>query len=147
MQVIWKRLYSQVSAAEKGTLYQLRNLIHRTSVPINPKKGMNESEDFMETLLRGHVLASACQISGVDLLSKDVASHITTESLAQKILDSFISPYFFPEEPAMSNDKVHSYVCDFLCLALIWFSFQDAVREGDGPQVITLWKVFMIAFR
>ena len=109
---------------------------------------MNESEDFMETLLKGHVLASACQVSGVDLLAVDATCQMTIESLAQKIVDSFISPYFFPAEPGIKcNDKVHMYMCDALSLALLWYSFRDAIREGDGQQVITLWKVVMIAFR
>ena len=86
------------SATEKGTVYQLRNAIHRTSVPLSPKKGMNESEDFMKTLLKGHVLTSACQVSGVDLLAVDVTCQMTIESLAQKIVDSFISPFFFSQQ-------------------------------------------------
>lgn len=46
-QVIWKRLLNKNSAAEKGTLYQSRNLLHRSAVPLDPGDNMKASEDFL----------------------------------------------------------------------------------------------------
>lgn len=37
IQVIWSKLYSAKSVSDKGTLFQLRNVINRTSVPNDPK--------------------------------------------------------------------------------------------------------------
>lgn len=45
---------------DKGTLYQLKNVINRTSVPTSPDKNMKAAEDFcwsqyMLTLLLLHM--------------------------------------------------------------------------------------------
>uniref|UniRef100_A0A1X7VSK9 Uncharacterized protein n=1 Tax=Amphimedon queenslandica TaxID=400682 RepID=A0A1X7VSK9_AMPQE len=40
--VIWKHFYSVKSVCKHGTLYQLRNLIGRTNVKINPSKSFDE---------------------------------------------------------------------------------------------------------
>ena len=47
LQVLWGRLFKKTSSTEKGTMYQLRNLIHRTNVPFDHEKDMNVAEDFM----------------------------------------------------------------------------------------------------
>ncbi len=36
--MIWNRLYKLTPSAERGTMYQLRNLIHRTNVPGDPER-------------------------------------------------------------------------------------------------------------
>ena len=46
MQVIWVRLFSKKSSSEKGTLYQLKNALHRTNVPLDPASNMKAAEDF-----------------------------------------------------------------------------------------------------
>ena len=58
-QVIWKRLYS---TQEKGTMYQLKNLIHRTGVPNYPQDNMKAAEDFLLLLLHAHILQAATTI-------------------------------------------------------------------------------------
>ena len=40
-------------------MYQLRNVINRTSVPLDPQKNMNAAEDFMLLLLQTHIIAAA----------------------------------------------------------------------------------------
>lgn len=51
LQVIWKRLYKTKSGMERGTLYQLRNLINRRNVIKKVKSDMNACEDFLSLLL------------------------------------------------------------------------------------------------
>ena len=58
-QVIWKRLYSIASSLDKGTMYQLRNLINQTNVPTDPQNNMNAAEDFMLIVLHAHIVAAA----------------------------------------------------------------------------------------
>ena len=58
MQVVWKRLYAD-SAMDKGTLNQLKNLIHRTNVPSRPKLNMNAANDFVEMVFTSHVIILA----------------------------------------------------------------------------------------
>jgi L1 cell adhesion molecule like protein len=57
--VIWKLLYTNISAAEKGTLFQLSILIHRTSVPIDPQENMKAAEDITQVVLEAHITAAA----------------------------------------------------------------------------------------
>lgn len=149
MQLMWRRLYRQTSTKEKGTLYQLRNLIQRTSVHVHPKQGMNATEDFMQVLLGGHVLAASCHIAGlasVDAFTEETAEQHSITTLSDAIVNSFVQPFFFSSgNPA--SDTVHKYSCDVLILSLVWCSLKDAVREGDGPSVLLMWKVMTTAFR
>ena len=43
---------------ETGTLYHLRNLIHRMNVKPYPKVDVYSSEDFFEMITIGHVLSA-----------------------------------------------------------------------------------------
>lgn len=57
--MIWKYYYSISSAAEHGTLYQLRNKINRTDVVKNPKSNFDACDDFIETIIIGYILSAA----------------------------------------------------------------------------------------
>ena len=57
--MIWKGLYNPGSSLEKGTMRQLRNVINRTNVPLDPQKNMNAAKDFMMLLLHAHVIVAA----------------------------------------------------------------------------------------
>ncbi len=43
---------------ERGTLYQLRNLINRRNVKKLPKSDVNASEDFLEVVVTGYILVA-----------------------------------------------------------------------------------------
>ena len=45
--------------AERGTMYQLRNLIRHTNVSSDPQNNMNAAEDYLLLLLHTHVVAAA----------------------------------------------------------------------------------------
>jgi len=59
LQAIWSHLFSKKSSIEKGTLYQLKNLLHRTGVPNDPGDNMKAAEDFLLVVLHSHVIAAA----------------------------------------------------------------------------------------
>ena len=44
---------------ESATLYQLRNLINRTSVTAHTEKNVKASEDFLSLIINAHVIAAA----------------------------------------------------------------------------------------
>ena len=52
-------LFSTKSVSESGTLYQIRNLLHRTAVPIDPGKNMKAAKDYLLLVLHAHVVATA----------------------------------------------------------------------------------------
>ena len=51
-------LATTIFCREKGTMYQLRNLINRTSIPSDPSDNMNAAEDFLLLLLHTHAAAA-----------------------------------------------------------------------------------------
>jgi len=63
LQVIWSNLFSKKSSVEKGKFYQLKNLLHRTSVPNDPGDNMKAAEDFLLVVLHSHVTAAAKTIT------------------------------------------------------------------------------------
>ena len=55
---------------EIGTLYRIRNLLHRTALTIDPEKNRKAAEDLLVLVLHGHIPAAAKQ-------SMDAESDIT----------------------------------------------------------------------
>lgn len=152
-QAVWSRFYSTSSVRDKGTLYNLRNLLNRTSVPQNVKKNVNAVEDFLEVLVQGHILAAALKITGLASLEdfdEGVGKNNPIKQTAVLVVQTFIVPYFFGNEDPSSGtsaDHVRNYTCDFLAHGLLWYSFRDAIREGDGPAVLQMWRILMVIFR
>lgn len=62
VQVVWKWLYSVSSGMDSGTLYQLCNLINRRKIHKDPSKDVNASEDFILTVVEGHILSAVMQV-------------------------------------------------------------------------------------
>jgi len=59
-------LYTEDSAADQGTLFQLRNLVNRRNVPKDPKQDVNATEDFLQLVTDAHIVVAA---------SKELGSH------------------------------------------------------------------------
>ena len=62
MQVLQNRFYSTTSPNDKGTLFHLKQVINRTSFGKLPKHNMKAAEDFLEVVLRPHVVSAAKQV-------------------------------------------------------------------------------------
>ena len=43
--------------------------------------------------------------------------------------------------------SVYTYACEALTLGLLLQEFKDAIREGDGNRVMTVWKYFFLLFK
>ena len=104
--MIWKRLFSKKSSAEKGTLYQLRNVLNRSGVPIDPGDNMKGAEDFL-CVLYGHIIAAVNNI----LSQSDVPS---VTKLAEKIVENFVritTPAITCDssDKRSDQDQVHTY--------------------------------------
>lgn len=141
MQVIWKRLYKPVSAAEKGTMYELKNLINQTSVPSDPQNNMNASEDFMLLVLHAHIVAAAKTLQSIDE-TNDV------NELARKVVETYVRlPRMNGEEAVATNDKVYMYASELLSLGLLWHNFHDSTREADGERILRIWKILLVVFK
>ena len=44
---------------ERGTLFQLRNILNRRNISTDVKGHVNQYEDFFEVIFKGHVLSAA----------------------------------------------------------------------------------------
>lgn len=105
LQTLWGRLYKTSSANEKGTLYQLRNVINRKSVPKNPEKNMKSSEDFLLLIIHAHVIHAAKTIKAINLL-------IMLLILQKK---SLVNLLFF-QETMMLNQEIMKTTCSSMPL-------------------------------
>jgi len=142
--VIWKHLFCKNSAAEKGTLYQLKNLLHRNAVPLDPGNNMKAAEDFLQVVLQVHIAVAAetvCTASDRELTLAELSKAIV-EKFVKITLPSPSSP-----STSTSNDKVFLYATEVLTLGLIWENFHDATREEDGERLVRIWKFFMLIFK
>lgn len=82
---MWKRLYSKKTCTDRGTLYQLRNLIHRTAIKADPSKNMKATEDFVTVVLHGYIIAGATQ-----LLKDEPAKVFTYNEIAKSLVRRWI---------------------------------------------------------
>lgn len=126
-----------------GTLFQLKGLINRTGVPLDPSDNMKGAEDFLLVSLFSHIIAAAKTILATN-------SHIDCGSvLADEVLEKFLRVIIpgVDFEGMQTNDGVYLYATDLLYLGLIWHGYYDAIREGDGDRVLTYWKFLLLIFK
>ena len=153
---------------ERGTLYQLRNLINRRNVVKNVKTDMNVCEDFFELIVTGHIVTCAMEFLGMSTpdespsrfgvlpvdawikddnerkqLLMDVASHIVEHNV--NLSTSFCDSTF--SELPSAFDSVFSYSCETLSLGLLYLEFKDSIKEGDGDRVMRVRKYFFLLFK
>ena len=155
---------------ERGTLYQLRNLIIRRNVTKNVKNDMNACEDFFEVVVVRHVIASAMELLGMSSID-DLPSFTITQSpedvwmkdnserkaivmeVASSIVDQNVdlSTKFVESQTQIStsacSDSVYAYSCETLSLGLLFMEFKDAIREGDSDRVLLVWKYLFLLFK
>ena len=65
MQLTWRYLYAR-SPMDHGTLRHFRDILHRTAVSKDYKKSVNACLDLVRTVLKGHIVARACEILGIE---------------------------------------------------------------------------------
>ena len=153
---------------ERGTLYQLRNLINRRNVVKKVKSDINACEDFLELVVTGHIIACAMNVLGMSAVNKtpfstvidspedawikgDVERKAILTDVTSRIVDRFVdlSTTFAKSRPHTEQirDGVHAYSCKTLSLGLLFLEFKDGIREGDGERVMRVWKYFLVLFK
>ena len=151
--VIWKELCQSKYGHDKGSLFQLKTAINRSNVPTDPKNNMNAAEAFMEDAVAAHVLAAAGDILGYtnadDLLS--ATDMPTTFAGVPKLADDIIAKFVELQSIGTScrryADEVQQRAIDTLTIGLLWSTYHDAVREGNGEMVVTIWRYLLLIFR
>jgi len=164
MQVIWKFFYSNKSAADHGSLYQLRNKLNRTNVVNSPKKDVNACEDFLNIVTSSLIVSTTCV--ALNMKSKDDcpseqyvhdSQNLWTKNLVERqeelkkicelVYEKYISFQYNGNDCVQDeNDQVFSYSLQLLRFGCFFMEFSDAIREGDGDRVMRCWKYFMVIF-
>lgn len=116
---------------------QLKNVLNRSAVPADPSKNVKSTEDFLYLVLIAHIVVAAQEL--MKTKEYDVLS------LSEAIVQNFVE--LGSGKLRSRSDRVRLYATELLTLGLLWHSFHDAIREGDGDRVILHWKFMMVAFR
>ena len=158
MQIIWM-LYTPKSARDKGTLYQLRNVLDRKNVVSNPKKDFHACHDFLQTVVDGYIIAAACTIfkvkSPADITEKMIFPNgkpvdaKTTLSAIEDISATIELRYtkYSTSPISASTDGIFKYSRYLLSLGLLARDFMDSWREGDGTRSMRLWKFLLLHYK
>ena len=138
---MWIRQYSTKAAAEAPTLRGIRNLLNRTSVPNDPKKDVKATEDFLDLIIKCHVVAAASTV----MANKGISDLM---GVSTSIVKSFVKFNYRETQPGsdLCDDGIMLYACDLLTTGLFWLLFVDAIHEGDGERVMLCWKFLLIIF-
>lgn len=135
---------------DKGTLFQLRNLLGRKQVSKKVSKKVSKNvfvaEGLLTVTIQGHVIVSAMEIKKFIMLENlHLNNGESIGSLSQSIVD-ILTPTFFAEAE-LPTDSVNLYTRELMLMGLLWYSFQDAISEGDGPAVMKFWNVMTVMFK
>lgn len=139
---MWKRFFDPESH-DKGTLNQMKHLIHWTAVGKNPKHNMKPTEDFLKVVLCAHVVAAAKQCMITDGSLHDCVA------VARKIVCTYVHISNSNEAAPVpdSTDQGFEYTTDLFTMCLVWHGFHDAVQEGDGDRIVAYWKILLPIFQ
>jgi len=144
-QIMWKLFYSKATINDKGTLYQLKHLVHRTAVGSDPKHKTKASEDFLLVVMHALIIAAAKSMPQADE---------NCLTCAKSIVERFVNIKLPPstDEPSddvldEDSDEAYNYATDLLTFCLIWHGFHDSVKEGDGNRIMKYWKFLLPIFQ
>lgn len=149
---------------QRGTLFQLRNLLNRRNVSVNVKGSVNAFEDFLDVITRGHILSAALEYLGMSALDgvpnpAIVDSEIWMQDdsvrreklieVSGQVVEKFVdlSTEFSCDRHDRHKGTIHAYACETLSLCLLLKEFKDAIREGDGDRVMAFSKYLFPIFK
>ena len=124
---MWKRFFNSESY-DKGTLNQIKHLIHRTAVDKNPKHNMKPTEDFLKVVLCAHVVTAAKQCLSTD------PSLNNCEVVARKIVHNFVHIGYSTERSVVVRIKHMNTLGTFSQCVLFgmisMMQFKKEIRTG-----------------
>lgn len=149
---------------ERGTLYQLRNLIDRRNVTTKVKSDVNAAEDFLETVVVGYIVAAVMTYLNMKSLNdfpdedivppntwmeEDSIRAATIENVSKYVVDNYVDleTVFKESDEVTEPGTSYDYTCEVISLGLLFLEFKDAIREGDGDRVLCVWKYLMLIWK
>ena len=156
----WKAEYGN-SPAEHGTLAFFRSRLHRLAVSKDPRKEVDACVDFITTVVKGHFLACACTLFGVNstseplVLPPGIHDASATEKkafisrMARMVVErcTLIEGSLTNGTVADGGDGVYNYARVLCHYGSLVMELLDGGHEGDGERVINCWKLFMPHFK
>jgi len=135
-------------------------LINRTNASSDPTGNLNACEDFLGAVLEVPIVAAAKSV----LFS---ATHQSVSELAAVVVDNYLQIQLPKPKPPQTRrsrqqhccrqqtarqqptpvDGIYVYGKEVLTLGLLWFGFNDAIKEGDGDKVFVYWKFLLLVFK
>ena len=97
---------------------------------------MKGCEDFLTTVLCAHVICAAKEI-----LSEGNDRYNDVTFLAKEIIVRFVS--FDPDIKGTNQDGVHQYALQVLNLGLLWYGFNDSIRN----RILTYYKFLLLVYK
>lgn len=149
---------------DRGTLYQLRNLINRRNVTAHPKCNVDATEDFFELVVDAYVVASVMSSLKMTTLQDCPDPSVISEDtwwqddqvrakvlndVSRRVVDKHVNldTVFKKKKEEETASTVYDYTSLVISLGLLYLDFKDAVREGDGERVLRIWKYFMLIWK
>ncbi len=119
LQVVWKYFYSKKSTGEHGTLYQLRNLVNRSNVVVDPVKAFNACDDFLKLVVTCHILTASMEVLGMKSLG-DTPSEVAMSN-----------PQNVWMETKTHRKAVLQGVCDKIVDEFLVFQYNEAAVQSQ----------------
>ena len=140
------------SSCDHGSLYQLRNRIHRTNVGKDPTKDFNACDDFFQTIISGHIISAYQEIDKadfdptIDWMKPDAERKQILLTLSAKIVDKYIDFSYNRRDKTKTTDQVQEYATQILSLGCFYSEYSDAIKEGDGDRILRCWRYLLPIF-
>ena len=129
---------------------------------VDPSDDVNSSEDFLLTVVEGHILAAAMEVFGMTSIDdrpsstffpddSSVIEPVERRNLLVRHLEDVVKTHvdisFVQPKRTRTPDHIYEYASETLSLGLIWMEFVDSIREGDGSRIFRCWRYFLPIFR
>ncbi len=97
---------------------------------------MKACEDFLLIVLNA-LIKVAAEVIEIEKPGMDVGH------LAEDIVERFVNI----DTEVKQGDDLYLYMTELLTICLIWHSYHDSVKEGDGDRVINMWKFLLVILK
>ena len=158
-QMMWKTLFGK----SHGTLALFRSQLRRSAVTADPKKDVDACVDLIYTVMKGHILACACEVLKIGGLDEQPTIPVGLKQAGKPEQLAFISDIAqavaerctivdeafssTTSDIAGNSDGVYNYARVFCHFGSLLMEFRDGWCEGDGERVIRCWKLLMPHFK
>ncbi len=148
------------SSKDHGTFGYFCSLLGRFPKARDPKRDMNACSDILFTVLKGHYVAYACKLLGINDVSEpsklvgNLKDKNAKQAFLAKISYQVIHKLSLNEKALLggivntTNDESYDYAAVFCHFASLALEFKNSWEEGDAwERTIRCWKLFLLHFR